>query len=95
MHNSPYAKGVQPILELLHDCTKELSAAVDSDLSERVMQLFRSEDPDGIALLMQQQKLEREFARDLQQLLSKWTHRFAVSTPPDAAVQPGVSARHE
>ncbi len=95
MHNSPYAKGIQPILELLHDCTKELTAAVDSDLSERVMQLFRSEDLDGIALLMQQQKLEREFARELQQLLSKWAHRIAVNARSDVAVQPGVSARHE
>ncbi len=86
MHNSPYAKGIQSIMELLRDSTRELSAAVDADLSERVMQLFRSEDLDGIAVLMQQQKLEREFARELQQLLSKWTHRLAVNAPSDAVI---------
>ncbi|MHB1683821.1 MAG: hypothetical protein ACYCYO_13490 [Bacilli bacterium] len=86
MHNSPYGKGIQPILELLHDCTRELAVTSDVDLSERVMQLFRSEDLEGIALLMQQQKLEREFARELQQLLSKWTHRLAVDAPSDVVI---------
>lgn len=66
-------------MELLQECAKEVAATrPDEDqLAEQVMRLFRSEDIEGIAQLIQQQKIEREFASELAHFVKHWQDRLA------------------
>lgn len=68
--------GLENALEWLGDCARETAVAVeDNKLEERVMDLFRAEDVDGLARLMQKSKLEKEFLDDLSHFIARWVKR--------------------
>ncbi len=78
MLNYTLSHGIQSTMELLQECAKEVAAArPDEDqLVEQVMRLFRAEDVQGIAQLIQQQKIEKEFASELAQFVNQWQDRM-------------------
>lgn len=65
-------------MELLQECAKEVATTrPDEDqVAEQVMRLFREEDIQGIATLMKQHKIEREFSTELTQFVNQWQHRL-------------------
>ena len=70
------------LLELIVDCYKEAAASLDAgdeQVTETVMRLFRNEDLRGIADLMEETKLEKDFLLDLQQFVNRWKTRLAKS----------------
>ena len=70
------------VLALINDCYKEAASTMnfsEDQVTERVMNLFRHEDLQGIAKLMEQTKLEKEFLTDLQQFVKKWSVRVSPS----------------
>lgn len=70
-------QGIKTALEWLQDCARETAVTVDEgSLEARVMELFRSEDMDGIARLMQQSKLGKEFIADLEHFIARWSTRI-------------------
>ena len=81
MSNVVTSESIQTILALLHDCYQEAAATMSSDdeqVTEKVMGLFRNEDLQGIANLMDQTKLEKDFVQDLQQFIQKWSAGSAM-----------------
>ena len=70
------------VLALINDCYKEAASTMnisEDQVTERVMNLFRSEDLQGIARLMEQTKLEKEFLAELQQFIKKWSTQVNAS----------------
>ncbi len=81
MSNVVTSESVQTILALINDCYQEAAATMSSDdgqVTEKVMSLFRNEDLQGIASLMDQTKLEKDFVLDLQQFIKKWSARLTM-----------------
>lgn len=73
---------IQTVLALINDCFKEAASTMhtgEEQVTERVMDLFRQEDLQGIAKLMDQTKLEKEFLTELQQFIKKWSTRVNTS----------------
>ncbi len=70
------------VLALINDCYKEAASTMnfsEDQVTERVMNLFRSEDLQGIAKLMEKTKLEKEFLAELQQFIKKWSTQVNAS----------------
>jgi len=75
------SESIQTILALINDCYQEAAVTMSSDdeqVTEKVMGLFRNEDLQGIASLMDQTKLEKDFVQDLQQFIQKWSARLTM-----------------
>lgn len=69
--------GIQTAIEWLQDCARETAVSLeDARLEGKVMDLFRSEDVDGLARLMKQSKLEKEFLADLGHFIARWSSRM-------------------
>lgn len=70
-------QSIKTALEWLQDCARETAVTVEEgSLETRVMELFRAEDMDGIAKLMQQSRLGKEFLVDLEHFITRWTTRM-------------------
>ena len=81
MSQNVTSESVQTVLSLIGDCYQEAASTMNRDdeqVTVMVMELFRNEDLQGIADLMEQTKMEKDFIVDLQQFISKWSARLAL-----------------
>ncbi len=77
MENPSFATTIRTVIDLMREFQRETTAAQqDGELAVRVMQLFREEDLGGISLLMEEQKLTREFRNELSVFVERWQHRL-------------------
>ena len=77
MENQGSSSAIRTVIDLLREFQRETDAAQQGgELAVRVMQLFREEDISGISLLMEEQKLTREFRDDLAVFVERWQHRL-------------------
>ncbi len=73
---------IQTVLSLINDCFQEAASTMnvgEEHVTVRVMELFRQEDLQGIAKLMEQTKMEKDFLADLQQFIKRWSTRVNTS----------------
>lgn len=77
MENPSFSTAMRTVIDLMREFQRETTAAQqEGELAVRVMQLFREEDIQGISLLMEEQKLTREFRDDLAIFVERWQHRL-------------------